>query len=102
MKLFQKKIEDFVCNECGTRVMGNGYTNHCPHCLWSKHVDNNPGDRAATCGGAMKPKLIEQKADAYTIVHVCNECGHKKKNKVLDRDNFNKVIEISKEASDNL
>ena len=28
-------------------MKGNGYTNHCPKCLWSKHVDINPGDRGA-------------------------------------------------------
>lgn len=45
MKHFTKTVEDFICAHCGTHVRGNGYTNHCPECLWSKHVDNNPGDR---------------------------------------------------------
>jgi hypothetical protein len=53
--VFKKTKEDFVCEHCGKPVVGNGYTNHCPECLWSKHVDVNPGDRAATCLGLMEP-----------------------------------------------
>ena len=59
MKRFNRRIEDFTCEHCGTEVHGNGYTNHCPNCLWSKHVDINPGDRAADCGGLMEPIAVE-------------------------------------------
>ena len=58
-KLFQKTVEDFICEHCGNKVAGDGYTNHCPNCLWSKHVDVNPGDRAAICGGMMKAVKVE-------------------------------------------
>ena len=102
MRLFQKKVEDFTCEECGMRVMGDGYTNHCPHCLASKHVDKNPGDRAATCGGTMVPKSVEQKGSKYVITHTCKSCGYSKKNKMGSRDNFNKVIEVSKKLAENL
>ena len=39
----------------GKKVEPLGYTsrNHCPFCLWSLHVDENPGDRACECGGEM-------------------------------------------------
>ncbi|MFA6992594.1 MAG: RNHCP domain-containing protein, partial [Candidatus Gracilibacteria bacterium] len=40
-KRFSRTIEDFVCEKCGAKVKGDGYTNHCPKCLWSKHVDIN-------------------------------------------------------------
>lgn len=40
-KNFTRVIEDFICENCGTEVKGNGYTNHCPKCLWSKHVDKD-------------------------------------------------------------
>ncbi|MBU3901416.1 RNHCP domain-containing protein, partial [Patescibacteria group bacterium] len=46
-KKFQRKIEDFVCGHCGPKIKGTGYTDHCPKCLWSQHVDVNPGDRQA-------------------------------------------------------
>ncbi|GIW69886.1 MAG: hypothetical protein KatS3mg101_0633 [Patescibacteria group bacterium] len=60
-KLFQKKKENFICKNCGYFVIGNGYTNHCPRCLYSEHVDINPGDRANTCEGLMEPVGIAKK-----------------------------------------
>ena len=69
-------------------VMGNGYTNHCPRCLWSKHVDINPGDRAARCGGLMRPVNYEQRAGEYVLLQRCEKCGHEKKNKLDDGDDL--------------
>lgn len=50
-KLFTEIDEEFQCENCKKEVKKLGYTcrNHCPYCLHSKHVDNNPGDRAETC-----------------------------------------------------
>ena len=47
MKLFSKKDESFVCENCKKEVEVLNYTSrdHCPFCLYSKHVDINPGDR---------------------------------------------------------
>jgi len=72
---FVKKVEDFTCEHCGAEVKGNGYTNHCPKCLWSKHVDNDPGDRANLCGGLMEPLRLEGSTDKYRIVQKCTRCG---------------------------
>lgn len=94
---FIKKREDFTCEHCGYAVKGTGYTNHCPQCLWSKHVDVNPGDRLATCGGMMKPMKVEGKTDEYVIVHQCEKCGYMKRNKVVPEDSYDKVLEIVKE-----
>lgn len=99
-KKFQRKIEDFVCEHCGKEVKGSGYTNHCPFCLWSKHVDINPGDRAANCGGMMKPRRIEIKKGEYIIIHRCEKCGYEKRNRVADNDVFDEVIRISKEIAE--
>ncbi len=71
---FKRTIEDFVCGHCGASVVGNGYTNHCPICLWSKHVDVDPGDRAEVCGGMMKPVGVEGSSPSYRIVHACTVC----------------------------
>ncbi|HCR42265.1 TPA: hypothetical protein DIV45_02815, partial [Patescibacteria group bacterium] len=38
-KNFIRTKEDFTCENCGHRVKGSGYTNHCPKCLYSQHVD---------------------------------------------------------------
>jgi len=95
-KRFQKNKEDFTCEKCGFDVVGNGFTNHCPQCLWSKHVDKNPGDREETCGGLMKPAGIEGTQAKYSLLYVCEVCGLKNKNKVSENDNFDEVLKIAR------
>lgn len=99
MKGFTKTVEDFDCTHCGAVVRGNGYTNHCPNCLWSKHVDNNPGDRAATCGGMMKPVSVSPDGDRFIITHVCEVCGKTKRQRTAENDNIDAIIEISQNKS---
>ncbi|MEN9621589.1 MAG: hypothetical protein RLZZ67_23 [Candidatus Parcubacteria bacterium] len=94
-KKFTRTIEDFVCGNCGKEVKGNGYTNHCPECLWSRHVDKNPGDRAEECGGLMKPVEVVKEGKGYVILHKCARCAFERKNKVAEADNFETVIKIS-------
>ena len=96
---FKRTIENFICEKCGFDVVGNGYTNHCPQCLWSKHVDVNPGDRAGECGGMMEPIRVEVKNREYTIVHKCLKCGFGRKNKAVKDDNFDMLVQISVENS---
>lgn len=77
MKNFKKVKENFVCEKCGVEVVGDGYTDHCPRCLWGKHVDEEiPGDRASECGGLMKPTESEYKAGKYKIHYKCSKCRH--------------------------
>ena len=40
---FTEIDEAFVCEHCGKKVEPLGYScrNHCPYCLYSKHVDKN-------------------------------------------------------------
>jgi hypothetical protein len=94
-KTFIKRIENFKCGNCGLEVTGSGYTNHCPECLWSKHVDVFPGDREETCGGLMKPIRVEKRKDSYVIIHKCEACGEERKNKVASQDNFEQIVKIS-------
>jgi hypothetical protein len=96
---FIRTKENFVCEKCGFAVEGNGYTNHCPECLWSKHVDVFPGDRAAECGGMMGPVGVEIKNKEYTITHKCVKCGHIKPNRAVPEDNFQMLIQVSAENS---
>ena len=95
MKRFTRHIENFTCTHCGTSVSGDGYTNHCPNCLWSKHVDNNPGDRASTCGGMMRPVAIETKKDYYIITHRCEKCGKEIRQKSAENDSIDAIINLS-------
>ncbi len=93
---FVRKKEDFVCENCGKTVEGNGYTNHCPSCLFSKHVDINPGDRLSLCDGMMRPIGFEKGKKGLVIMFVCEKCGHRKKNRMAEGDNLNVLIELSK------
>lgn len=93
-KKFTRRIEDFVCEHCGRKVTGNGYTNHCPQCLYSKHVDNFPGDRAAECSGLMIPVRLEPFEETYKIMHRCERCGLEKKNRVVAGDNFESLLGV--------
>ena len=94
MKKFQRTIEDFVCENCGEEVKGSGYTNHCPSCLWSKHMDINPGDRANPCGGLMEPIDAYFKSQQWYLIHQCQKCGEKSKIKVAKEDNFGIIESI--------
>ena len=97
-KRFQKHVEDFICENCGEKIKGKGYTNHCPKCLWSKHVDVNPGDRKSECGGLMKPIGAEAKSDKYIIYYLCTKCGFKHRVKSATDDNFDEIIKIIKRS----
>lgn len=77
------------------KVKGNGYTDHCPACLWGRHVDVNPGDRAAGCGGMMKPARVFKKGDGYAIEYVCEKCGHEFRVKAAPEDNFELILKLS-------
>jgi hypothetical protein len=92
---FTRTIEDFVCGRCDCSVTGTGYTNHCPKCLWSKHVDVNPGDRASDCGGMMEPIGVSLERDGYVIRHRCVVCGFQKPNKTAKEDDFEMILKLS-------
>jgi hypothetical protein len=93
---FQRRTESFTCANCGEPVAGSGYTNHCPHCLWSCHVDLNPGDRAADCGGMMAPVAVEPGRKGYIITHKCRRCGFEGRNRTVEADNFDAILAISR------
>lgn len=92
---FQRKKEDFTCAHCGHSVVGTGYTNHCPKCLWSKHVDVDPGDRLAECGGLMKPlRLVNEKGE-FVITQKCQMCGHERRNRLSREDDAVEAIRVT-------
>jgi len=96
VKKFQKKTEDFRCFNCGELIKGNGYTDHCPKCLYSMHVDINPGDRLSNCHGIMKPIKVETIGGVNYIYYICEKCGYKHRVKASDKDNMNLIIEFNK------
>ncbi|HKY79171.1 MAG TPA: RNHCP domain-containing protein [Anaerolineales bacterium] len=96
LRRFQRRVEDFVCLNCGFAVQGGGYTNHCPRCLFSLHVDINPGDRQAACGGLMAPVAVSTKSDSYRVLHRCRDCGFEKWNQAARQDDFEQLLSIAR------
>lgn len=95
-KKFTKRQESFRCDHCGYEVLGDGYTNHCSACLWSKHVDVYPGDRAEKCCGLMKPRAVDQRAGQWVLTHECQECHFQRKQTVHPKDDFDTVIAVAR------
>lgn len=90
--------EEFICKNCGEKVKKLGYTarDHCPNCLYSKHVDINPGDRLNKCKGLLKPVGIEKFKDTFKILYTCEKCNQNHKNIMANDDNMDLIIELSK------
>lgn len=98
---FIARNDGFICGHCGKQVdpikFGGSYRNHCPFCLWSKHVDAEvPGDRSSGCRGLMEPiGVFTRRTGEYVLVHRCNECGFERYNRIAGDDDFEKVIALS-------
>ena len=107
-------IEGFNCNNCNFFVpinnqMGTKNRNHCPKCLWSKHLDNSPGDRESDCLSLMQPISLTFKKtppDKYgnfkqgelMIVHECKRCGRISINRIAADDKLEKLEKLFKES----
>ena len=98
MKRFNMIDENFICKNCGMKITKLGYTarDHCNYCLYSKHVDINPGDRKCTCKGLLEPIGIEKYKDTYKIVYKCQKCGETHRNNMASDDNIDLIIDLSK------
>ncbi len=69
-------------------ALGTQHRNHCPCCLWSRHVDRGVGDRSAECGARMEPIAIWVRPDGeWAIVHRCVSCQGLKSNRIAGDDN---------------
>lgn len=72
----------------GGKPAGTQHRNHCPNCLTSLHLDNEPGDRAADCGGQMEPVAVwVRKSGEWAIIHRCRLCGKLTSNRIAADDN---------------
>ncbi len=92
--------ESFTCKVCGRFVVPNGagsdHRNHCPYCLTSMHLDIEPGDREADCGGAMEPVAVwVRKNGEWAIIHRCKICGALSSNRIAADDNPMKLMSIA-------
>lgn len=92
--------ESFTCQVCGHLVTPEGagteHRNHCPYCLSSKHLDIEPGDRAADCGGTMEPIAVwVRKGGEWALIHRCRICGALSSNRVAADDNPVKLMGLA-------
>ena len=90
----------FTCKVCGRPVVpegaGSDHRNHCPNCLCSLHVDIEPGDRAADCGGIMEPVAVwVRKSGEWAIIHRCRRCGALSSNRIAADDKPMKLMSIA-------
>ena len=85
--------ESFKCRQCrafiGPTLTGGRHRNHCPLCLYSRHVDGKrPGDRASDCGSLMAPVARFARPDGEVmLVHRCLGCGFERHNRLAADDN---------------
>ncbi|MEM3841084.1 MAG: RNHCP domain-containing protein [Candidatus Micrarchaeaceae archaeon] len=95
MAKFRRNIEDFVCINCGAKVVGSGYTDHCPKCLASVHRDINPGDRLSDCGGVMLPIRRIYMRTYTVLVYRCGKCGIEKRVRCAPDDSEQAIMSVS-------
>ena len=93
----------FNCVHCCQPVVpetyGTAHRNHCPWCLWSRHVDDVPGDRAASCGGAMEPIAVwARRGGDWAIIHRCRSCGELHSNRIAGDDNELALVSLAVRA----
>ncbi len=101
MKRFNMIDEEFTCENCGKKVNKLNYTarDHCPYCLYSKHVDIMPGDRQNKCCGLMIPIGVEKYKNTYKIVYKCDNCKEIHKNIIAIDDDFEELLKIMQKPS---
>ncbi len=92
--------DSFTCKVCGRLNVSHGagteHRNHCYNCLSSLHLDNEPGDRDADCGGIMEAISVWVKnGGEWSIIHRCKRCGCLSSNRIAADDNPLKLMSIA-------
>lgn len=97
---WRQRDDVFRCRRCKAIVgpvrYGGRQRNHCPHCLYSRHVDaRTPGDRASACGGLMEPiGAFTRRNGEHVVVHRCLSCGFERHNRIAADDDFDLVLRL--------
>ena len=97
-KRFTKNDAGFVCEHCKREVSPLGYTSrdHCPYCLYSKHVDVLPGDRANPCRGLLKPvQTLPDAKRGFIVLYRCESCGKAHRNAAARDDDSDLLIRLT-------
>ncbi|MEX2245620.1 MAG: RNHCP domain-containing protein [Dehalococcoidia bacterium] len=89
----------FRCVRCKREVSpdpyGTKHRNHCPQCLWSLHVDERPGDRAADCRGPMEPIAVAVRHDEWALIHRCQRCEELRANRIAGDDSVAHLLALA-------
>ncbi len=99
---FTKNDESFICLNCNKKVEKLKYTSrdHCNHCLYSIHVDIEPGDRLNECKGKLVPiNIIQTAKKGKVIEYRCAKCKAVLRNIVAEDDNEALMYKIMEEYS---
>lgn len=103
--------QEFICSHCGRKVfydrsINTKHRNHCPYCLWSKHLDlDESGDRKSACQDEMKPigltfkqeginKYGRTKQGELMLIHQCLKCDKISINRLAADDNSQVILEV--------
>jgi len=97
----------FLCKHCltyvcaATLLSGVQNRNHCPYCLWSRHLDLwAAGDRLAACKALMRPVGLTVKTThkkygtnqgELMLIHACTDCGRLSFNRIAADDDPHKL-----------
>jgi len=100
----------FTCLHCRGNVVADPafsavqHRNHCPYCLWSRHLDwLAAGDRLSACKAGMRPIGLAFKLSLrrygvgrgeLMLVHLCVECGHGSINRIAADDDPETILGI--------
>lgn len=93
--------EEFKCGHCrafiGPTVSGGRHRNHCPLCLYSRHVDRSfPGDRLSECRSLMEPIGVFHRANGeQMVVHRCLGCDAERHNRIAADDNLVTLMRLA-------
>jgi RNHCP domain len=101
VKRTRRRQSTFRCRHCRLDVPldapGTMHRNHCPSCLWSRHLDEHvPGDRAAACAGSMEPIAVSVRDDGeWAVVHRCRGCATVRANRIAGDDNSHVLMRLA-------
>jgi hypothetical protein len=104
----------FICTHCHgfvyteSGLSGVQNRNHCPYCLWSRHLDlYAAGDRLSACKSLMQPigltiKFTRKKygptRGELMLIHSCKECNRLSINRIAADDDPQMVFTVFEDS----
>jgi len=101
---------DFQCAHCSAPVSSARFLsgvhnrNHCPYCLWSRHLDlYKAGDRLSACKEPTQPIALTTKRSRkkyggtggeLMLVHLCTGCEDFSINRIAADDDTGMIMDV--------